>query len=473
MCSRRVRLYPVTLAAVLKFHSAPTVLAILVLPFCLSCSPTNQAEQSPAVTEQVQRAERALPVAQAENINARFIKRTPWIGAGRWLKVDTHTHTEFSDGRYPLLAIVEAAHQNGCDAVAITDHASRDLRAATPEYFAQVQFARDKFPELLVMAGLEWSIPPYGGAEHASLLVSQADESLLTEFKQRFDDFEREESGPDNAGPGLQWLESNLSSTAVIFLNHPARKRETLRSIYDDLARWHKMSPIVVGFSGAPGHQNGEPYGSYSRTFQLVDRWDPAVGEVGGVWDQLLGSGLDLWAARTPSDFHDEGQGDYWPGAFSETWVYASDKSIPAMLEAMQAGSFFANHGGIAREATLSVSHSDLDRPATAGETIEIASGPIDVAIRLVIPPQDLAGTPNAIDTVELIAVVGQASEVVATVKPIGGEMKLLTDFRVPDGGVVFRARGRRIIPDGPDLIFMTNPIRVITPNSSPPHNQP
>ena len=50
------------------------------------------------------------------------IKEVPWALIGQWLVMDTHTHTRFSDGAYPLDEVVRRGVEHGCDALAITDH---------------------------------------------------------------------------------------------------------------------------------------------------------------------------------------------------------------------------------------------------------------------------------------------------------------------------------------------------------------
>ncbi|MGC4081795.1 MAG: hypothetical protein QM736_06735 [Vicinamibacterales bacterium] len=65
---------------------------------------------------------------------------------------------------------------------------------------------------------------------------------------------------------------------------------------------------------------DSNPLGSYKKPDTLVDRWDPIVATVGGMWDEWLGRGLDVWGASADADFHHE-NGDYWPCEFSSTWI--------------------------------------------------------------------------------------------------------------------------------------------------------
>ena len=83
------------------------------------------------------------------------------------------------------------------------------------------------------------------------------------------------------------------------------------------------------------------------------DRWDPAAAVVGGVWDQYIASGDDLWAALASSDYHGSG-GDAIPCTFSR--IHISRRHRAAMTGSRGAGRWHL----LVRSRT----HS---RPAVAG----------------------------------------------------------------------------------------------------------
>ena len=366
------------------------------------------------------------------------------------------------------------AASNGCDVLAITDHADHNLEAATPAYAEAIRQARIEHPELVVLAGLEWNVPPYDGDEHATVLVAPGDDEwrTLAEFKVRFDDFEREEHLSTLADDALRWLgePARRELRPVVFLNHPSRRRDNNQSIVDDIVQWRTNADLIIGISGAPGHQRGVPLGAYGGTLNLIDRWDPAVATVGGAWDQLLQQGLDVWGALAPSDVHGAGfeaAQDFWPCEYSETWLYAPERTAAGVIDALRAGSFFAVHGQIASEVELLVEADGLTRPALAGETLAVpAEMTVVASLRFRAPATDWAGQPNRIDAGDLIAITQCGATVMASRPPeyADAAVTFVEELTVPAGGLVLRARGRRIVPDGPDLMFYTNPIRIVTP---------
>jgi hypothetical protein len=413
---------------------------------------------------------RTHPLAAEEG--ARFVRQHDWNPAeGIWLKIDTHVHSTFSDGAWTVEELVAAAAQNGCDAVAITDHADHSLRGASQEYFAELNQARRQHPDCLVLAGLEWNIPPHRGSEHVTILVEPTpDEAvILAEFKDRFDDFEGDPRPEALAVEALAWLAEKAAATntlAVVAYNHPGRKRESLEPFREEFLRLRAASPLLIGFEGGVGHQAGRPLGAYEGPVQLEERWDPAAATVGSVWDQLLGQGVDAWAALATSDFHnDQGGGvcDYPPGRFSETWVSAPERTARGVLRALQSGSFFGAHGHIVRQVRWTVTAPALPRPAEAGEAIRVPPGvTCRAAIRMEIPRWDWQDVANKVDVVELIAVDEQGATVVKAFDDVAPDKELDFEFIPPDGGVALRARGRRDVFQKPDYLFMTNPIRIL-----------
>jgi len=409
-------------------------------------------------------------VARSQASDARFVREVPWSGTGVWLKVDTHTHTKFSDGARTVDEVLNRASVYGCDAVAITDHTDLNLQAATREYFDAIERARTKRPNMIVFAGVEWNIPPENGQEHVTILVAPELEKQLTAFKERFDDLNRSTRDRKTAAEGLRWLAANATSTDGIVpvgvYEHPSRADASSMENVKDIKAWRAINDVVIGFAGAPGHQGNKPIGSYQYKEVPIDRWDPAAARVGDAWDTLLGSGLDIWAAYAPSDFHSEsltGLGDYWPGQFSETWVYASERSSAGILRALRAGSFFADHGRIVREVELRVNATGLARPAGAGEVIAVRKdAEVTVDLSLKVPPDAWRPGPNHVDQVEIIAIDRDGARIIAQGRPAEAGPAITKTVQVPDGGIVFRARGFSLLETGTRLAFYTNPVRVV-----------
>ena len=102
---------------------------------------------------------------------AEFVTSVPWGLTGGTVVLDGHSHTRFSDGALSPQELATEALLNGCGALAITDHGDLWAHAATPEYFAAIDEARKQHPGLILLAGMEWNIPPYGGREHVTILL--------------------------------------------------------------------------------------------------------------------------------------------------------------------------------------------------------------------------------------------------------------------------------------------------------------
>lgn len=394
-----------------------------------------------------------------------FARAVPWAESGVWLKAETHTHTDFSDGR-ALELLVDQAVANGCDVLAITDHTDRNLRAATPEYHAAIAAARVRAPGLLILTGVEWNVPPGKGDDHAVVLFPpEMDQAAITgEFKTAFDDYKRPDGSLELAASAFDWLRTRGARAAeppVVFLNHPSRKARDISAVRDQIAALAKIGRgILVGVEGAPGHQNAKPLAAYGEALPPADRWDPAIAPPGAAWDQLLAQGSALSGALATSDFH-KLPGDYWPCQFSATWIYAPDRSPAGVLKALRAGSFAGVHGGIATHVQLSLAADPLPRQAIAGEEVRLPGGTrATVEVRANVPVTDWDSQPNTIDVVDIIGMTKAGASILrsGTLDAQGVFSHAVT---IPAGGIVIRARGRRIVDGGPDLLFHTNPIAV------------
>ena len=252
-----------------------------------------------------------------------MLTEIPWALISRPLVIDTHTHTHFSDGKYSVDKVVQLAINNGCDALAITDHSDLSEEAATPDYFTAINAARKKNPGFILFGGIEWNIPPYSGREHVTVLLEPAlEESILGEFKQQF---EQDDATAEHA---LKWLAGEIGSTSksVLIYNHPSRKDDDPDENFKDILNWRNTNHLFIGFAGAPGHQKTQHTGSYRNKFLTQDRWDPVAAEIGGTWDQLLDLGHNVYAALAVSDYHNEKM-DYAPCEFARIHVSPEDRT--------------------------------------------------------------------------------------------------------------------------------------------------
>ncbi len=419
---------------------------------------------------------------------AEFVRKVEWMGNGHWLKADLHVHTSFSDGKHSVAEVVEKAANFGVDVIAITDHSDSNLKTATKEYFEAINDARNKYPDMVILAGVEWNVPPWGGREHSSVIIHPyAEKSMimteaiksfdtynpLSVIKCIFDDIYRNEHSATLADECLRWLKSNATThdiLPIVIYNHPSRNVANSMENVDDIERWRSVNDLVIGFEGSPGHQGIEPPGAYKNEQMTIDRWDPAAARVGDAWDTLLQKGIDVWAAFANSDFHNanpKNLNDRWPGEFSETWVYCRDRSPTGVMKALRAGSFFGVHAHIVRELEFTIDTLGLSRPASVGEVIRIKPSSkyntlITVRVKAIIPEVDWENQSNQINNIELISITKNGARVLMDLPPKKGAYLLEETVDVPTGGFVLRVRGRRVIQGDDDLMFYTNPIRII-----------
>ena len=164
------------------------------------------------------------------------------------------------------------------------------------------------------------------------------------------------------------------------------------------------------------------------------------------------------------SDFHTPDPrdlNDFWPVSFLRLGSTCPRNDI-RRASGHRAGTFVGVHGQIARQVEFTLSAPGLARPAVPGERIEVPAGAtITAEVSLEVPRGDYAGRFNRVDAIEFIVVTPKTVEVKP--QPISG----IGAQRVSDRSLSAlkasssESRGRRIVPDGPDLMFYTNAIRV------------
>ena len=330
---------------------------------------------------------------------AEYKTEIHWKHTGHILVIDTHTHTNFTDGSHTVREVVEKGLQSGCNALAITDHSTVKYDAATPDYFREITMLRREYPDLLLFAGLEWNIPPYKGREHITVLLDPLLEfSTLPEFKNQFDSYDNKNTTAEAA---IHWLKQRIpdENNGVMFYNHPSRKDADINENFQDITLWRSLSHLFVGFEGSPGHQKQDSPGAYLGEIKTEDRWAPVVSRVGGVWDKLLDQGHDIWGALAGSDFH-ETKGDYDPCQFSRTYISVPEKSYQGIIDGLRAGSFWAEHGHILSHLSFKSINADLGLIAVPGESVNLkAEHPIQLRVELQRGPAAI----NAPLTVEII----------------------------------------------------------------------
>ena len=206
-----------------------------------------------------------------------------------WLKAETHVHTLFSDGGHSVDEVADRAVANGCDVLA--DHRSHRFGTESGDTRLSRGAGGDTAPacpNLVLLTGFEWNVPPGKGQDHAVVLVPPGldGEEVWSDFKRRFDDLDKEGENPELAADAFAWMRSlsaeEKDGPPVVFLNHPSRKAPTSEAVSKQLEFLSGIGEgSFVGAEGAPGHQKATPLGAYGGALTPDDRWDPSVAPPG------------------------------------------------------------------------------------------------------------------------------------------------------------------------------------------------
>ncbi|MGJ8694379.1 MAG: CehA/McbA family metallohydrolase [Thalassotalea sp.] len=407
----------------------------------------------------------------ADNNNKISRSTATPVKNGQWLTIDTHIHTKYSDGNQTVAQLAKQASTYGCNAIAITDHGDYNLnKVATPEYFNDIAKVNESYPYMTIMAGLEWNIPPFMGREHATVLLPKHENSQrdLYAFKTRYDSWGKRDQKLLDAEQALKWLEKNATYNdiaPVVIYNHPSRKDYQHSENKHDIEEWSSYSDMVIGFSGAPGHQKNRAgnNGSYTHKQKTIHGWDPSIAITGAEWDLLLQEGKNVWAARAASDFHGS-SGDFWPCQFSTTHLYSKNNDQNNILQALRAGNFWAQHGKFIDQLAFTVKNNK--NSATMGDNLNVDNyTQVTITLDLTLNERDWQNYSTSLDEIELIVIT---EDDIRTVKfeplmyeksplKFHFEKKLLINTQ----DTVLRWRGRSIQAEDHHYMFYTNPIRL------------
>lgn len=407
----------------------------------------------------------ALALFQPEPAPARLRGELEWASKPADLIADLHTHTRTSDGSLTEAELVAAALDGGCNVLAITDHSDSGASGGERQQRA-IAALRQAHPELFLFHGLELDIPSYGGREHMNVLLhpDQADE-WLPRLRRTVDEAKDNGADPDRGFLNLIKRVRDGKHRALLIYNHPSRKVERVEESLEDLQRWRDLGARVDAIAGAPGHQRYEAIGAYPAAITTEDRWDPAAAVIGGVWDQYVASGNDLWAALASSDYHGSG-GDAAPCAFSRIHISAPSRSYDGILEALDDGTFWADHGRILDQLSLAVELDGLPRALYPGESADVFTKDSVAMARVdFIRGPGSMGAPLAVEIIS--SCVDGSSRLVAR-RQLGAE-ESRAEVLIPvqatpaeDNSCIVRARVR-LDNFGlePDLMAYTNYVRI------------
>jgi VanZ family protein len=385
------------------------------------------------------------------NLATSSVKKMNWASNDANLLFDHHTHTHFSDGKLSVEELVKLSLDNGCDAIAITDHTD-SKRSLTKKQLDEIKLARLFNPNLLLLSGAELNPPSYEGREHVNVLLSpDIEEKVFQALRIKVDT--KDQTFNDEALFTFLNTFNTTETSMLMIYNHASRKDRDEKENKEDFLKWSHDNDIFIGFSGAPGHQKSESIGSYRGRFKTIDRWDPAIAKIGSTLDQLLDEGHDVWGAIASSDYHNE-QMDYPPCGFSRIHVSAPEKTYAGLMTALKKGTFWASHGKFLSQFKIVAEVSEKQLRLSPGEASVVEAGSIALIQVEMQREADFIGLPLH---VELIT------------NCLTGEPELLDSIRVP----AFKNTAAALIPinrEGKDAAscYLRSRVKVQTVDGTP-----
>lgn len=346
----------------------------------------------------------------------------------KWLKADFHMHTTMSDADNTPEEVAEhALREFGLDVIAFSEHGgnwyrlNKEFRRTDEEgnilldgkvydsimatdakrfknysrtiqlrnnSFPEILRLREKYPDKLIIQGLEWDIP---GHDHGSTGIIAKEAAPISTFHYIYDrrdtDYKDEanltkqnEDVHANALTAIKYLEKNYPYESYFIVNHPSR---IMKYSVADFRDFNNASPeISIGFEGIPGHQKspgirceynkevGDGILYNSKTYGGADY---TLAKVGGLWDAMLGEGRKFWVF-TNSDYH-RTYSDFWPGEYAVNYIWSEGKDYKSLVKGMKSGNLFVVQNNLITDLNFNAEAGE--QTATMGQTLTISENSV------------------------------------------------------------------------------------------------
>jgi PHP domain-containing protein len=220
---------------------------------------------------------------------------------GQWYRGDLHSHSTHSDGDSPVASVIMRAEERGLDYFALTDHDTR-MDGGTPHWDDR-DYASGR---LILLYGVEWTT----GLGHANVISAEPfDYAPLWDANRN--------RAPEDG------IAAARAQGAIFAINHPHAKDCPWE--YDVVVSADGREQFVAN---AMEVWNG-PFNTPNRNQKTIDT----------IWDELLSRRIRVNGIGG-SDSHDlKGLQSHFnlPGA-PTTWVYATEPTGEAIINALRAG---------------------------------------------------------------------------------------------------------------------------------------
>jgi DNA polymerase (family 10) len=214
----------------------------------------------PAATEEELYALLGLPFIppeireDGEEVAAAARGEMPALVARADIQGDLHMHTDFSDGRDTVEAMVDTCRSLGYRYLAITDHsphsaASRNLsNGSIARQADRIAALRERHPDIAILHGCEVDIRPDGRLDFPDAVLERLDIVLASLH-------EGAGQGPDEL---LRRYRDAMAHPLVTMITHPTNRlvphRSGYRLDYDRLFELAAETGTIVEVDGAPAH---------------------------------------------------------------------------------------------------------------------------------------------------------------------------------------------------------------------------